>query len=310
MQLNILNIVDFIENKLNTALSEKAKDNKLLDNSRETFAFKLFLDAGDYKSFDYIKQGYTIADTGFESVNPTNKFCNYINGIVTVNESDVEGADSPILTFSTMLELLVPLRTITENSSSTDFLSAIRDVVDTAFSVNEYNSFEGFNMGMTYSLAGTGTRDLKTKIGDSISLYVFISFSFVSSGVNSTEIEIYVNVNGQDILIPALRKGYTRASNQESDIASDSTTGSAGCITSNTVFTLNFDKPVQKTVIDDLFRNYLLNGTIETYTVKIIEPGFNGNIETEKQMVISEVTRNTETTLNASETITMVEALV
>lgn len=310
MQLNILNIVDFIEDKLNTALSEKAKDNELLDNSRETFAFKLFLDAGDYKSFDYIKQGHQISDADFKSVNPTNKFCNYINGIVTVNESDVEGADSPILTFSTMLELLVPLRTITENSSSTDFLSAIRDVVDSAFSVNEYNSFEGFNMGMTYSLAGTGTRDLKTKIGDSISLYVFISFSFVSSGVNSTEIEIYINVNGQDILIPALRKGYTRASNQESDIASDSTTGSAGVITSNTVFTLNFDKPVQKTVIDDLFRNYLLNGTIETYTVKIIEPSFNGNIETTKQMVISEVTRNTETTLNASETITMVEALV
>jgi hypothetical protein len=117
---------------------------------------------------------------------------------------------------------------------------------------------------------------------------------------------LYIN----DILIPALRKGYTRASNQESDIASDSTTGSAGCITSNTVFTLNFDKPVQKTVIDDLFRNYLLNGTIETYTVKIVEPGFNVNIETTKQMVISEVTRNTETTLNASETITMVEALI
>jgi hypothetical protein len=176
-------------------------------------------------------------------------------------------------------------------------------------SVNEYGAFDGYNMGVAYSLAGTGARELKLKIGDCISLFCYITFSFVSGGVNSTEIEIYVNVNGQDVLIPALHKGYSRVSNQESDIASDTQDGSAGVITSNTVFTLNFDKPVQKTVIDDIFRDYLLNGIIDTYTVKIREPYSNEVIETTKQMVISEVTRNTDTTLNASETITMVEAL-
>ena len=305
--------MSYLENKLNTALREEIENAEQtpLDNERETYAFKLYLDAGDYKSYDYIKQGMTITDPGFKSINPTNKFCNYINGIISVTESNVEGVEAPILTFSTMLELLIPLREINENSTSMELVGSIRKVVDSALSVNEYAAFDNYNMGMAYSLAGTGTRDLKSKIGDSLSLYVYIAFSFVASGVNSTEIKAYVKVNGTYTEIPALKKGYSRVSNQEKDVASDSQDGSAGAITSDTVFTFNFDKPVQKTAIDDLFRDYLYSGTSTVYEIKIEEPTSTGATKIyEKKMVINEVTRNTDTTLNASETITMVEALV
>ena len=313
MELNLLNIVTYIENKLNAALRQEINDNgnTVLDNDRETYAFKLFLDAGNYEAYDYIKPGMNITDEGFESINPTNKFCNYINGIITVTESNVQGVESPILTFSTMLELLIPLREINENSTSMELVGSIRKVIDNALSKNEYAAFDNYNMGMAYSLAGTGSRDIKSRIGDSLSLYVYIAFSFVANGVNSTEIKAYVMINNNYVEIPALRLGYARVSNQEKDVSSESTNGSAGAITSDTAFSFNFDKPVQKTDIDDLFREYLLLGRNEIYTVKIVEPKSDGTSLTyEKQMVINEVTRNTDTTLNASETVTMIEALV
>ena len=294
-----------LETKLNRALREKAINNPLLDNSRETFAFKIELDAGDYKSFDYLKQGYAITDENGISINPTNKFCTYLNGILIVNESNVEGVESPILTFSTSLEILVPLRTIDEESDTMELVGSIRDILDDTLSVNEYGAFDGYNMGISYSLAGTGQRGLKLKIGDCISLYCYITFSFVANGVNSTEYVVTID----DVTLETQRKGFSRASVLDTEIASDSENGEAGAIQGNTVFTLNFDKPVQKTDIDTWIMDYVFNGNNPVRTVRITVPIKNGNIISVKKMIFSESMQNTDTTLNASETITMVEAL-
>ena len=310
MELSTLNIVHYLENKLNRALEENMS-NHVLNNERETFAFNLFLDAGDYKSFDYIKQGFTIADEGFKSVNPTNRFCNYINGILTVGESNVEGAEFPIITFSTMLELLVPLRSLDDTGDSAELVGAIRDVLDEALSINEYGSFEGYNMGVSYSLAGTGQRDLKAKIGDSLSLYCYISFAFVSEGVNSSDYILQIkDDNGAWQTIDTQRKGFSRVSVIETEVSSETETGEAGCIQGNSVFTINFDKPVQKTIVDAMIADYLVNGLNPVREVKLTIPILNGEIESFRNMIISEVSHNTEKVLNASQTVSMVDALM
>lgn len=306
--MNVVDIIPYLENILNTKLQEEAKDNELLDNERETFLFHIVLDAGDYKAFDYLKRGAVAGTGSYVSSNPTNKFVNYINGVLTVNETNIEGVEETdeISTISTTLELLVPLRNLDDEESTMELIGTIRKVVDKALSYNQFAQIGSYNLGISYSMGGTGSRDLRMLIGDSISLYSYITFVFVANGVNSAEIEVEID----GIKLASLRKGYSRVANQESDIASDSETGSAGCITSNTVFTLNFDKPVQKTELDKKFANYLLTGTSPVFDVEITEPVINGSITTKKKMIISEVTRNTDTTLNASETVTMVEALV
>ncbi len=301
--INIIDVTNYLENKLNTAIANDTS--AVLDNGREIYRVKIWLDAGEYKSFDYIKQGKKYGDKDWLSPIPTNNIVHYINGILSVTESNVEGADTSILTFSTTLELLIPLRNLDEETTQMELVASIRNIIDNALSINEFNAFEGFNLGINYSLAGTGQRKLNNLVGDCVSLYVYIVFSLVENGVNSTE--IIITIDG--VNVDSQRKGYSRVATQEADVSNKSQDGSAGVVTSNTVFTLNFDKPVQKTAIDDIFRRYLLNGSNEIYTVTIKEPAVNGYIETTKQMVISEVTRNTDTTLNASETITMVEAL-
>ena len=309
MELNTLNIAHYLEDKLNRVLKENMS-NPILNNERETFAFKIFLDAGDFKSFDYIKQGYTVADEGFESVNPTNRFCNYINGILTIGESNIEGADFPIITFSTMLELLVPLRSLDESGETMELVSAIRDVLDEALSVNEYGAFENYNMGVSYSLAGTGQRDLKAKIGDSLSLYCYISFSFVSEGVNSVDYILKIkDDNGKWQTIDTQRKGFSRVAVLETEVSSDTETGEAGCIQGNSVFTINFDKPVQKTMIDLMITEYLIYGENPVRDVELTIPTINGEKTTTRRMIISEVSHNTEQVLNASQTVSMVDAL-
>ena len=42
-----------LEDKLNESLTDEASTNTMLDNGRESYKFKLFLDAGDYIGYDY-----------------------------------------------------------------------------------------------------------------------------------------------------------------------------------------------------------------------------------------------------------------
>jgi hypothetical protein len=299
MELSIKNIVKgYIEQRLNDAIESAINDGSaILDNGRETYRFLLHLDAGDYKAFDNIVGG----------VYNQNKFTNYINGIVNITDSNVEGAESSIITFAMSLELLVPLRSLDADSTdNTELIATIRNVIDNANIKNDSTVFDGYTMGVSYSLSGTGRRDLKVKIGDSISLYCYFNFFFVENGVNSTDIKI--TIDGKDV--PAQRIGYSRVATQEADVSSESQDGSATNVTASTVFTLNFDKPVQKTPLDDIMRNWLLYGNDTVHEVVITEPFENGEVKSiTKHMIFNEVTRSTDTVLNASETVIMVEAM-
>lgn len=299
MELSIKNIVKgYIEQRLNDAIESAIKDGSaILDNGRETYRFLLHLDAGDYKAFDNIVGG----------IYDQNKFTNYINGIVNITDSNVEGAESSIITFSMSLELLVPLRSLDADSTdNTELIATIRNVIDNANIKNDSTVFDGYTMGVSYSLSGAGRRDLKVKIGDSISLYCYFNFFFVENGVNSTDIKITIDGEG----VPAQRIGYSRVATQEADVSSKSTDGGATNVTASTVFTLNFDKPVQKTPLDDIMRNWLLTGVDTVHEVVITEPTSTGKKAVTKHMIFNEVTRSTDTVLNASETVIMVEAMV
>lgn len=294
--ISILDIVKNLEDKLNSSLLEKSSENMLLDNGNELYKFKLFLDAGDYIGYDYFSDENGNVDI--------NKRVKYINGLMTVLESNIEGALSQNLTFSTMLELLIPLENVSDNTM--ELVGTIRGVIDEALSLNSYQKIESYNVGVTYSLAGTGQREIRPLIGDSISLFCYVSYSFVAGGVNSTEITM--KIDGCDVNSP--RMGYSRVANQEADIDSNTTDGCATNVTGSTIFTINFDKPIQKSKLDDIIADFVLNGTNEAHYVEITEPTENGQTTISKYMIFNEANQNTETTLNASTSVTMVEAMM
>ncbi|MBQ4509788.1 MAG: hypothetical protein II984_03600 [Clostridia bacterium] len=294
--ISILDIVKNLEDKLNSSLIKKSSENTALDNGSESYKFKLFLDAGDYIGYDYFSDEKGNVDI--------NKRVKYINGLMTVLESNIEGALSQNLTFSTMLELLIPLENASDNTM--ELVGAIRGVIDEALSLNSYQKIESYNVGVTYSLAGTGQREVRPLIGDSISLFCYVSYSFVAGGVNSTEITM--KIDGCDVNSP--RMGYSRVANQEADIDSNTTDGCATNVTGSTIFTINFDKPIQKSKLDDIIADFVLNGTNEAHYVEITEPTENGQTTISKYMIFNEANQNTETTLNASTSVTMVEAMM
>jgi hypothetical protein len=95
----------------------------------------------------------------------------------------------------------------------------------------------------------------------------------------------------------------------ETEVSSNTTTGEAGCIQGNTVFTINFDKPVQKTIVDTIITEYLVYGENPVREVRLTIPVKSGNVVSYRKMILSEVSHNTEKVLNASQTVSMVDAL-
>jgi hypothetical protein len=294
---DILEIIPYLEGKINDAIEEEiANGNTILDNGQETYRVKLYLDAGEYKEPDFLKQGTTDI-----SLNRTNKFITYANGMVSVTESTVEGVISPILTYSTMLELLIPLKSLDVETGSMELVAEFRKVIDNALAKNEYKAFDGFNMGIDYTLAGTGARSLNYHVGDSVSLYCYIVFSFVAEGVNSSEIKVFI----EGTEVNTLRQGFSRVSVQEANVDTNSQNGVAKNITTSTLFTLTFDKPSQKTAIDAYIDTYLYEGEVVPLTVKVQKV----DKEYLYTMVLSDVSENTEKVYNASQSVTMVEYL-
>ena len=93
--MNILDIVNNLENKLNIALeneiAQKIQNEQFtpLFNGRETFRFKLFLDTANYMGYDYLKRFSTDTekpgtfDERDLSNTPKNNLVRYINGVIS-----------------------------------------------------------------------------------------------------------------------------------------------------------------------------------------------------------------------------------
>ncbi len=328
--IQALDIVKHLEKKLNLAIvadinSATAENPSKFDNDRETFRFRLWLDTGKYKGYDYLKRGamsntegsFNQADI---SLNLTRKYVRYINGIVSILDSNIEGVsiqdktNTANLTFTASVEFLIPLDNNDDDVRYTEeMVGSVRSIIDNAMMLNSYDDFGGYNMGVNYGIGSTGTRAMRGHIGDSITLSAAVNYVFVAEGVNSTEIRLFID--GIEVISP--RKGYSRVASQEADIPSDTEDGASKNITGSTAFSINFDKPTQKTALDDIITSWLFDVQFNgqnthdmVHLVTIIHPYDNEQQRIDKLMTFHEITESTEKALNASNTVIMVEAMV
>ena len=320
--LNISDIAKHLETKLNQAIVNEIAEAKAtntstyFDNERETFRFRLYIDTGTYKGFDYLKRGalpnadgsYNQADI---SLYPTNKYVRYINGIFSVNESNIEGTTSVNLTFSTSVEFLIPLDEVKDDTYHTEeMVASVRRIIDNAMALNYYGDFDGFNLGVNYGLGLTGARALRGHIGDSVTLTAYFVYSFVENGINSTEVIIELD-NGNDgyITLGVPRQGFSRVEVQEADNDLEQDDFDAKVTSLSSQLTITFDMPSAKDTLGDIVNEFIAEGTNPARLLNITYPNSTGTKTVTKIVKFAESTLNTEKTLNASNTVILVEAL-
>ena len=323
--MNILDIVNNLENKLNIALeneiAQKIQNEQYtpLFNGRETFRFKLFLDTANYMGYDYLKRFSTNTekpgtfDERDLSNTPKNNLVRYINGVISVIDSNVQGgvnlsddtqSTSDVnLTFSAGVVFFIPLTSA--DNDTMGLVGTIREIIDNAMRLNTYADFNGYNMSVAYSLGRTGERLIRKGVGDSITINCSIQYGFVQGGTNSTQLVISY---GNSIVYAPL-KSLSRVSTQEANVDLGSETNATKNTTISTSFTLHFNKPLQNGDFDLSAISYMLVGGNNIYQIKI-GIGWGGRMmERTIPMIFNEVSITGENTLNAGLSITMVEAL-
>lgn len=323
--MNILDIVNNLENKLNIALeneiAQKLQNEQYtpLFNGRETFRFKLFLDTANYMGYDYLKRFSTDTekpgtfDERDLSNTPKNNLVRYINGVISVVDSNVQGgvnlsdetqSTSDVnLTFSAGVVFFIPLTSA--DNDTMELVGTIREIIDNAMRLNTYADFNGYNMSVAYSLGRTGERLIRKGVGDSITINCNIQYGFVQGGINSTQIAIKYG----NSIVYAPSKSLSRVSAQEANVDLGSSDNATKNTTVSTGLTLHFNKPLQYGDIDNAAIFYLLKNNIQALEIELVISNGVTQISSTIPMIFNEVSITGENTLNAGLSITMVEAL-
>ena len=195
-----------------------------LNSNEQGLNFKIFTDAGKYKKAlktRTVKKKYT-------------------NGILRIGTSSIVPVKGiTIATQGATLEFCVSLPT---PETDDKIITAHRAVFDTYFSAFSVQSItengKSYAVSSTYSLANTGTVEIREGVGTSITFYVNISYSYIENGLNSNDC-IYT-LDGEEIPFTSVheRKFPTTDAN-----ASNGETGVSYCRNSSFMRGWDFEMP-------------------------------------------------------------------
>ena len=232
--LELSELALWLENKINTALDTYTTVNNdtLLKSDRVEYKFKIDTDIGEHKGFDYLDlQGNT-------SIERTNRIVRYIQAQLTQNNSSVDSTAFIDVTRNTTLEILVPLNDIEAIDNKNSVVEEIRNLLDSTFSLNGFGTTaDGDTFSYEFGLATTGARNLRTLVGDSVTLLAFINFYYVESGLSSNQVMIQID----DATIVPIRFGMSRGTTQQTNTFSNDTRMVGMNTTTSSLFSINFD---------------------------------------------------------------------
>lgn len=309
--IDITYFAQTVENLLNgEILSQIAQGNEILNTDRVTYRFKVMLDGGEFKDFDYLNYGMAPESIGAISQEQTNKIVRYINCELDITGSKSDGVQSVEMAIQSRLEVMIPLTNAGKKKARLELVNTIRQVIDNAFRLNSSGTIPDaesgitYNFGIIYQIADTGDRDKRQEIGDSVTLTAFLSFFVVQEGVNSSSYELYID----GIRVPFTRLGFNRGAQLESNLPSDSPNGAGKNTPTSTVFGLNFDMPTRKGALGELLSDFLYGGQSLAHFVQVVD-AVTGGAPYQYLMLFQDVSNNAETTKFASCSVTMAEAL-
>lgn len=311
--LELSELATWIETTINSSLANYVNSNQdtLLKTDRVTYMFKVDTDIGEHKGFDYIDLEGNI------SLERTNHIVRYIQAILTQNDSSVDSTSFIDITRNTTLEILVPLNDIDTIDKKNNVVDEIRNVLDNTFSLNGFGATtDGDQFSYEFGLATTGTRNLRTFVGDSVTLLAYMNFYFVENGLNSNKVIIRID---SEIITP-IRFGISRGSTQQTNTYSNDTRAVGMNTQTATLFSINFDIVARTTgnFYKELYKHMLIGknqasdyqekpSVAHSLHLMIINDSGETITETFKLMKIESVSMSGQNPLIASLSVVMTE---
>ena len=289
-----------LQDRLNVKLRESALDGAF---DRVSFDFRIVTDTAEYK--DAERSGNAVRY--------------HIHGLSTVVGSEKEGlgGDNANIGVSIRTDFLIPFVNNTDEGVSL-MISEVRNIIDEALSESsgETKEIDGmlYYVGSTFSISQPGIRDVRPKVGDSITLTVNASYYLVEQGISSDSITLEVAVgkdqNTDELRferIFARRIGIYRKLVSEGVVPSESG-GSTKNVVSGSVLSISFDTPIRHGYFFDQVRAFALHGRVIPLAIRLTLPNAYGKADSEVYtMVISDAGLNGELNLAASSDYTLVE---
>lgn len=219
-----------------------------------------------------------IADTG-EYMHPSisgNSVVNYINGEYTVVSNDIEGIDND--TFNAVIEMrvdfLVPLKGPERKNKV--LLKAIRDLVSNTLKYTETNETNGttYTHIVEYEVLNTGIREQRDLVGDSMSLTIFITHTFVALGVASSDIKVSVKHPFLDKFetVAASKFGIARRLVSDSNVYTGATTPETKQQPTSTIVTITADLLTRLRSLDYYIERFVYDGIVEPFNIVVERP--------------------------------------
>ena len=261
-----------------------------------------------------------IADTG-EYKHPSivgNSAVNYINGEYTVVSNDIEGIDND--TFNAVIEMrvdfLVPLKGPERKNQA--LLKAIRELVSNTLKYTETNETNGttYTHIVEYEVLNTGIREQRDLVGDSMSLTIFITHTFVALGVASSDIKVSVKHPFLDNLetVAASKFGIARRLVSDSNVYTNAAIPETKQQPTSTIVTITADLLTRLRSLDYYIERFVYDGIVEPFDIVVERPNphyYIANDEAPKtksttyRVVISDAGINGELGTISSTSVTM-----
>lgn len=286
--IKLFDLAEYVQNLLNSEV--KKEKYKFLNTERETYEFNVVLDTGNYKN--------AIVDG--------NNVTNYINCIISPIGSVVEGTEKISATINTMLEICVKIFSFSEEPL--EIANSIREVLDSVMIYNSTGIMRDdldnvYTYGINYSLANSGTREQRPKIGDSFTFRAYINWYLIESGINSSNVSF--TIDGYPVFFTNFSQ--TRSAQMDSFVkSSENENRTADNVDNASALAIIFFIPMRSDNVSQFINDYLDTGNnpVRTVVKTIAYP--NGDIVSKQwQMKFSEDVLNGEMTKNALLQITM-----
>lgn len=206
----------------------------------------------------------------------------YINAVLTVNSSTNEGVgdEDYVGTMETTLDVLVPDLYIKDDGGTSVLPRIVRQLLTDVLQFNqstvqsvaqEINGDDtDYLVGIDYNIPTTGTAAVRHQVAGSLTLAVYIDFTFVTNGIASTSMRFYfMNDEGEFSRLYATQYGIARKSTLESNTGTESEKNAVTNEVDNTVMTINGNLAVRNIDFCRKAFAYVINEVIEPMTVKV-----------------------------------------
>lgn len=265
--------------ELAAALEEKLNDVENDGAALFTYGLNSIYPNTGYRFKCHPETGEYIASERVE-----NTVIRYINGEISLGETSTEGIgeDTYNAVINVKAEFLIPL--LGNEKKNKQLISSIRALLTSQlkYTVNMNATYGDvrYTHIINYDIATTGVRAQREVAGDSISLTIYITHTFVALGISSNliQMQVYNTFTREWETVAYSKLGIARKTVCESNVFSDDATKATKNTPVNSLLTISVALLTRMRFLDYLVDKYTYNGILTEFNVKLIRPNIGNRI--------------------------------